>query len=140
MDEKQPEPAQAEAGKAEKRNPHSIRFHDPEWERIEAVAEKRGLTGPEFVRFAALAALADGPPAGAAADRLAPLIELTFRATHILVSKLRHDMLDAGRGEELDDLIAGARGLQDELIGGGPEDEDRQAKSVPAAPGRATSG
>ena len=127
MDEKQPETVPAEAGKPEKRNPHSIRFHDPEWERIEAAAQERGLTGPEFVRFAALAALADGPPAGAAADRLAPLIELTFRAAHIMVSKLRHDMLDEGREEELDALIEGARGVQDELIGGGPDAEDGQA-------------
>ena len=125
MDDRQPETAPDEAGRTEKRNPHSIRFHDPEWERIEAVAEERGLTGPEFVRFAALAALADGPPAGAAADRLAPLIELTFRATHILVSKLRHDMLDEGREAELDGLIAGARGVQDELIGGDPDGEER---------------
>lgn len=51
--------------KAEKRNPHSIRFLDPEWERIEAFARGRGLTGPEFVRFAALAAIADGPRAPA---------------------------------------------------------------------------
>lgn len=125
MDERQPETTPAEAGKPEKRNPHSIRFLDPEWERIEAVAEERGLTGPEFIRFAALAAVADGPPAGAAADRLAPLIELTFRAAHILVSKLRTDMLDEGREGELDALIAGARGVQDELLGGDPDDGDR---------------
>ena len=125
MDGKQPETAPAETGGTEKRNPHSIRFHDPEWERIEAAAEQRGLTGPEFVRFAALAAVAEGSPAGAAADRLAPLVELTFRASHILVSKLRHDMLDQGREAELDKLIAGARGVQDELIGGGSDGEDR---------------
>lgn len=124
MDEKQPETAAAEGGKPEKRTPHSIRFHDAEWERIEAFAEKRGQTGPEFVRFAALAAVADGPPAGAAADRLAPLVERTFRAAHILVSKLRADMLDEGREEELNALIAGARGLQDELLGGGPDGEE----------------
>jgi len=125
MDEKQRETGPAETGGSEKRNPHSIRFHDPEWQRIEAAAEQRGLTGPEFVRFAALAAVADGPTAGAAADRVAPLVERTFRAAHILVSKLRCDMLDEGREAELDQLIAGARGLQDELIGGGPDGEDR---------------
>ena len=125
MDERQPEIAPDETGRTEKRNPHSIRFLDPEWERIEAVAEERGLTGPEFVRFAALAAVADGPPAGAAADRLAPLIERTFRAAHILVTKLRQDMLDEGREDELGALIEGARGHQDELIGSGPDDEDR---------------
>ena len=75
--------APADSGRAEKRSPHSIRFLDPEWERIEAYAETRGLTGPEFVRFAALAAMEAAPPRSAAGDRLAPLIEMTFRATYI---------------------------------------------------------
>ena len=52
----------SDTGRTEKRTPHSIRFLDPEWERIEAFAEKRGLTGPEFVRFAALAAMEERPP------------------------------------------------------------------------------
>ncbi len=121
MDGNAAESAPAGTGKPEKRTPHSIRFLDPEWERIEAFAEERGLTGPEFVRFAALAALADG----AAADRLAPLIERTFRAAHIMVSKLRRDMLDEGCGEELDALIAGARAHQDELLADDPGEEDR---------------
>ena len=99
----------------EKRWPHSIRFLEPEWERIEAFAEAHGLTGPEFVRFAALAAVADG---GNPVARLAPLIERTFRAAHILVSRLRDEMLEAGEQEELDALIAAARGLQDELLNG----------------------
>ena len=107
-----------EAGKAEKRSPHSIRFHDGEWDRIEAHADERGLTGPEFVRFAALAAMADGD---AARDRLAPLIERTFRAAHIMVTKMRTDMLDEGREEELDELVAEARAFQKELLGEGPE-------------------
>ena len=114
MDSNRLSMAQANAGKAEKRTPHSIRFFDPEWERIKAFAEKRGLTGPEFVRFAVLAAIEDGV---AARDRLAPLIEMTFRATHIMATKMRDEMLDAGRKEELDELIAAARGLQEELLG-----------------------
>ena len=125
MDSSGPDSAPGETARPEKRTPHSIRFLDPEWERIEAFAEKRGLTGPEFVRFAALAALADGPPEGAAGDRLAPLIETSFRAAHIMMTKLRADMLDQGRGEELDEWIAGARGLQDKLLGGGPDLEEQ---------------
>ncbi|MDE0172276.1 MAG: hypothetical protein OXM60_02485 [Defluviicoccus sp.] len=105
------------AGKIEKRNPHSIRFLDGEWDRIEAHADARGLTGPEFVRFAALAVLADG---GAARDRLAPLIETTFRAAHIMVTKMRTDMLDEDREDELEELIEGARGQQDKLLGREP--------------------
>ena len=56
----------ARAGKAEKRTPRSIRFYDPEWERIEAFAERRGLAAAEFVRFAALAAIEDGAADGGA--------------------------------------------------------------------------
>ena len=97
-----------------RRNPHSIRFLDPEWERIEAFANRRGLTGPEFVRFAALAAMADG--AGVAAGRLAPLIERTFRYSYTIATKLRDDMLAEGQNEKLEALIRGARAVQEELL------------------------
>ena len=106
----------AEADTSARRRPHSIRFLDPEWERIEAFAEARGLSGPEFVRSAALAATEDP---GVALSRLAPLIETTFRATHILATKLRADMLDAGRAAELDEMIKAARELQDRLLRSG---------------------
>ncbi|MDE0704275.1 MAG: hypothetical protein OXH59_11180 [Rhodospirillaceae bacterium] len=120
MDSETTETAPAEAGKTGKRSPHSIRFHDGEWERIEAHADARGLTGPEFVRFAALTVLADG---GAAGGRLAPLVETTFRAAHIMVTKMRTDMLYEDRGDELDELVAGARAFQDELLGREPVEE-----------------
>ncbi len=96
-----------------RRRSRSVRFHDREWERIEAFAEARGLTGSEFVRYAALAAAEDR---GEATARLAPLIETTFRATHILATKMRDDMLDAGRRAELDELVQAARALQDKLL------------------------
>ena len=118
MDGNKPDMAPAEAGKAEKRTPHSIRFLDPEWERIEAFAEKRGLTGPEFVRFAALAAMEDG---SGAMQGPAELMRMTFRATYILATKMRDEMLDAGRGEELDELVGAARALQAEVLGGASE-------------------
>ena len=103
------------AGAEAKRWPHSIRFLEPEWERIEAFAEARGLTGSEFVRFATLAMIADG---GGSVVRLAPLIERTFRAAYMLSTRMRDEMLEAGEQEELDALIVAARGLQDELLGG----------------------
>ena len=118
MDSNQPDMAPADAGKTEKRTPHSIRFLDPEWERIESFAEKRGLTGPEFVRFATLAAMED--EAGTR-ERLAPLIEMTFRATYIMATKMRDEMLDAGCQEELDELVAAARALQAEVLDGASE-------------------
>ncbi len=108
----------AEAGKTGKRTPRSIRFRDAEWERIEACAEKHSLAAAEFVRYAALAAV-EGSSNGC--DRLAPLIETAFRATHIMVTKMRTDMLAEGRGEELDELVAEARAFQKELLGGAPD-------------------
>ena len=101
-----------------RRRPHSVRFLDPEWERIEAFAEARGFTGLEFVRYAALAAVAEG---GEATGRLAPLIETTFRATHIMVTKMRDDMVEAGRLAELEELIQAARALQENLLRGKSE-------------------
>ena len=135
MDGERGDVAPADGGRAEKRSPHSIRFLEPEWERIEAYAETRGLTGPEFVRFAALAAMETGSPPFAAGDRLAPLIEMTFRATYIIATKMRDEMLDAGRKEELDELVAAARGLQDEILGSEPVEENGWAKAGSAGGG-----
>ena len=119
MDSSGPDGAAAEGGRTEKRTPRSIRFYDPEWERIEVFAGERGVAAAEFVRFSALAAIGDGSAAAPGQQRharLAPLIEMTFRATYMLVTKMRDEMLDAGREAELDALIAAARGVQEELL------------------------
>ena len=96
-----------------KRSPHTIRFLDPEWERIEAFAEARGLAPAEFVRFATLSAMADN---GASVARLAPLIERTFRTTYLLASRMRDEMLEAGEEERLDAMIADVRALQKRIL------------------------
>lgn len=101
-------------GKSATRRAHSIRFLEPEWERIEAFAEARGLTPSEFVRFATLAAIEDGASMG----RLAPLVKTTFRATYMMMSRLSEDLLEAGENEQLDTLVADAEEVQEELLGG----------------------
>ena len=101
-------------GKTATRRAHSIRFLEPEWERIEAFAEARGLTPSEFVRFATLAAIEDGASMG----RLAPLVKTTFRATYMMMSRLSEDLLEAGENEQLDTLVADAEEVQEELLGG----------------------
>ena len=106
----------SDSGRTEKRTPRSIRFHEPEWERIETFAEERGLAAAEFVRFAALAAIGEGAPGDGAPGRLTPLIERTFRYAYMMATKMRAEMLAEGRGEELDALIADARELQDDLL------------------------
>lgn len=105
----------AGTGKPATRRAHSIRFLEPEWERIEAFAEARGLTPSEFVRFATLAVIEDGASLG----RLAPSVKTTFRATYMLMSRLNEDMLEAGEGENLEALVADAEAVQKELLGGG---------------------
>ena len=110
--------APTETGKTEKRTPRSIRFFDPEWARIEAFAEQRGMAAAEFVRFAALNAIEGGAPAVEEGERMAPLIERTFRYSYMMATRMREEMLADGRGEELEALIVRARGLQDEVLGG----------------------
>ena len=113
--------ATADAAKGEKRTPRSIRFHDPEWERIEAFAEARGVSAAGFVRFAALAAVEDGATAGGVEGLLAPLVERTFRDAHVVATKMRAEMLAEGRDDELETLIGDARALQNELLGRAPD-------------------
>lgn len=78
------------------------------------------MAAAEFVRFAALAAVEDGLGASPGPDPrewLAPLILVTFRTTCIMATKMRDDMLDAGRKEELDGLVAAALWRRDEVLG-----------------------
>ena len=83
-----------------------------------AFAEAHGLTGPEFVHHAALAAVVNP---GETTGRLAPLIETTCRATYILVTKMRDDMLGEGREAEIEQLVEGASALPDKLLGTRPD-------------------
>ena len=102
----------------EKHTPRSIRFHDTEWKRIEAFAEKRGMAAAEFVWFAALDVMEGGAAADEDGDRLAPLIERTFRYSYMMATKMRNDMRAAGSDEELQALVRAARGQQDEVLSG----------------------
>ena len=76
----------------QKRAPRSIRFLDAEWERIAEFADRRAIAAAEFVRFVAPVAVEVGSEA---CIRLAQQIGMTFRAPHIMVTKLRGEMLDA---------------------------------------------
>lgn len=96
-----------------KRSRRTIRFFEPDWERVEAFANNRGLPAAEFVRYATLAMIADG---GNSVARVAPIIESTFRGTYILATRMRNQMFEAGEREHLDTLIADAREVQDKLL------------------------
>ncbi len=115
MEAECPERGSASASKAEKRVPRSIRFSDQEWGRIEEMADERGVTAAEFVRFVALSAVADG--GGCRVGDLSPLIERIFRYSYMVATNMREEMIGAGRREELEKLIETARRLQEDLVG-----------------------
>ena len=78
----------------------------------------RGMTAPELVRTAAIAAVGAGPAVAGADDRLARQVDRIFRYTHILATALRNEMIGNGRGDELEELVRSARALHDELQDG----------------------
>ena len=101
------------------RKTRGIRFSESEWDEVKNAAAAHEMPAAEFVRERILA-LARGPedavpvplPAG-----MAPLIERMFRYTWFLATEKRDAMVREGRGEELDRLVAEARGLQESLSG-----------------------
>ncbi len=105
------------------RRPHSIRFSDSEWSLIEQAAAQHGLTAGELVRSGALAAaedrLGEPPPATLSPGHLA-LIEATYRAVYVLATLNREQLLDAGRENELDDVVAAAHDAMAETMNEGP--------------------
>ncbi len=115
---KQPTEIQSDA-----RRPRSIRFSDSEWNLIEGAAARHGIAAGELVRAGALALaedrLGESPPATLSPGHLA-LIEATWRAVYVLATLNREQMLDARRGNELDDIVAAAHRLMAETMEEGP--------------------
>ena len=52
---------------------------------------------------------------GVSVAELSEFIERTFRATYMLASRMRKEMLEAGEKDELDALIADARWVQQKI-------------------------
>ena len=120
-DNRPPDPETAAAGEQLQgvaRKNRGVRFSDPEWEEVKQAAETAGVTPAEFVREQVLA-LVRNP---AASDSVAiprnvlPLIERTFRYTHMLATRMRDDMISGDKTEELDHLVSEARALQASLV------------------------
>ena len=111
------DPNQPEKGKklAEKpsdpRTPHSVRFTGSEWKLIRRAAELHGIPAGELVRNGAMAAaeeLLAEPPKATLAHGHAALIEAVYRMVYMMATLDRGRLLDAGRGKELEELIAAA--------------------------------
>ncbi|MCY4383780.1 MAG: hypothetical protein OXE44_11590 [Nitrospinae bacterium] len=94
------------------REPHSVRFTGSEWKSIKRAAELHGIPAGELVRNGAMAAagelLGELPPATLSSGHAA-LIEAVYRMVYMMATLDRGRLLDAGRGKELEDLIAAAR-------------------------------
>ena len=102
---------------------HSIRFTDSEWKLIKQAAELHGIRAGELVRNGAMAAaeeLLDEPPAVTFSSGHATLIESIYRMVYMMATLDRGRLLDAGRGKELEDLIAAARKTMAETMEEGP--------------------
>ena len=109
----------AQQGTARKNR--GVRFSDSEWEEVRQAAQSRGITPAEFVRERILELVrnptaVDSVPISA---DLVPLIERTFRYTYMLATKMRDDMADQGKAEELERLVSEARALQADLRAAG---------------------
>ena len=105
------------------RKNRGIRFSDPEWEEVKRAALTAGITPAEFVRDRILDLIRNPVDTGSVAisANLAPLIERTFRYTHMLATNMRDQMTDHGKAEELDRLVSEARALQDDLLAPGTD-------------------
>lgn len=107
------------ADPADRRRPHSIRFSDSEWQKIDDAALRHGVSAGEIVRTGALAAaeqrLAAPLPATVSPGHLA-LIETTFRMVYVLATLRRAEQLAAGRENELEELVAEAREIMAETM------------------------
>ena len=94
------------------RSPHSIRFLDSEWKLIQRAAALHGIPAGELVRNSAMAAaekLLDEPPKTTLSHGHAALIESVYRMVYTMATLERERLLDAGRGKEIEILIAASR-------------------------------
>ena len=109
--------------RAAARRSHSIRFAESEWTLIERAAARQGIPAGEFARSGALAA-AEGRIAEEAPTVLSPghlaLIESTWRMAYVLATLNREQLLDAGRENELGELVTEARKVMQETMTEGP--------------------
>ncbi len=119
-----PDPHEPETGgaspdkPADVRKPRGIRFSDSEWEEVRTAAARNDVPVAEFVRERILEIARNRAAAdisGIPAD-LAPLIERTFRYTYMLATQKHDELIQDGRGDEMEKLVKAARDLQDSLL------------------------
>ena len=111
-------PTENDTGTEEKqsqaRTSRTIRFSDPEWERVEIAARRRRATAAEFVRNAALAATES--ESETIPLEIAAQIERIYRGVYLLASLKRDEILREGRQEEIERTMKDARESQNSIM------------------------
>ena len=123
-DPKVPEPARDSASlQFELRTQRGVRFADSEWELVKKAALGEKISAAEFVRNAALRAVAE--PAREEFAALPPgvieILKHTYRAAYILAILKRDEMIAEGRDEEIETITDMARVAQDSILDDSPE-------------------
>jgi len=129
--------------RVQRRHPHSIRFTEAEWARIQEAADKHGLSPAEVVRARSLGlpdkAFQADMPAWLSPGHVT-LVEATYRAVHLLAAMATQSM----PYEEVDGLVSAAHHallatLDEEPAGAAPaapmlygrRQRNREAQPVP---------
>ncbi len=96
------------------RTSRTIRFSDPEWERVEIAARRSGATAAEFIRNAALALAGEetGVDPGPIPSGTSAMIERIYRGVYLLSTLKRDELVLEGRKNELDRVMKDARESQ----------------------------
>ncbi len=105
------------------RRSRTIRFSDSEWQLVEDAALRQGISASQLVRTVMLAAVEErlaSPAEAALTPGHLALIEAIYRAVYVLATINREEMLDAERGNELDEIVAAARNTMRETMDEGP--------------------
>lgn len=109
--------ADTEEKQSQARTSRTIRFSDPEWERVEIAAKRCGATAAEFIRNAALALAGEetGVDSGPMPSGIAAQIERIYRGVYLLSTLKRDELLRDGRKNELDRVMKDARESQNSI-------------------------
>ena len=92
----------------------TIRFSDPEWERVEIAARRRGATAAEFIRNAAL--VATESESGTFPPEISAQIERIYRGVYLLATLKRDELAREGCQDDLDRIMKDTRESQDSII------------------------
>ena len=100
------------------RTSRTIRFSDPEWERVEIAAKQRGATAAEFIRNAALVLAGEETSVdfGPISSGIPAMIERIYRGVYLLSTLKRDELVREGRKDDLDRIMKDARESQDSIV------------------------